>query len=163
MILKPHSQPPMKILTFLIAPLAALLLTSPLSARLGETKEQIIKRYGEPEERDDEFSDRHESFLFSVSNYSILVTFLDGVSHGEFYTKLDDEDFSETEISRLLEINGGGKEWEVAVIRGNHLFNQGEELYGAASGSQLFVQTKELKKYEESLKVEKNKKNLEML
>jgi hypothetical protein len=94
------------ILVVLLAPLMVW-------ARIGESLEQCIERYGQPTEQ------RAESGLagFVKAGLRIIVHFHEGAADALWYQKQtkDDlgqpEELSETEIAVLLEANGNGTTW----------------------------------------------------
>lgn len=80
---------------------AQLLMLPLVSARIGETEEQITERYGSS------FSElpglkAGKSYAYHVGEYLVGVTFLNGVSQREAYSKLDKTDLSAEEIKSFL-------------------------------------------------------------
>lgn len=91
---------------------ALILLTLPASARLGETKDQCIARYGKP----DAISDA-DATVFKKNEFFIIIRFFEGSADSINIRKFDSPastrfgKLSDIEIKTLLEANGGGKKW----------------------------------------------------
>lgn len=81
-------------------------LVSPCVARIGETKEQCIKRYGPVKLS---FGD---SVVFQKSGLKITVQFRDERAGWIQFKKMD-EGFDEEEIKTLLNANGPGVKWAI--------------------------------------------------
>jgi hypothetical protein len=82
----------------------------PCYARLGETEEQCVQRYGSP---DPGFTEkgRAKQEAFTVDGFSIIVTFLDKISVSEIYTKVDKSDFTREEVDIIVQKNADAKGW----------------------------------------------------
>ena len=89
-------------------------------ARIGETIEQCINRYGAPIRRT-KSTDDQEEILFKKDTFSIRADFFRGVCDSISYTKLKKQPFwsneeehlhlSNGEIGLLMEANSNGKQW----------------------------------------------------
>lgn len=77
-------------------------------ARIGETTEQVDKRYGAPLETTKK---NGESRRYSFGGFTVLVNFERGVSQCEVYKKKDISRMTEAEIRGLLEANTGSSPW----------------------------------------------------
>jgi hypothetical protein len=100
----------------LIATLAAALLASSASARVGETEQQIEMRYGKPifplsgswSTLEDELGGELRTYLFH--EFTIVVTFVDGKSEVELFKKCKQDipcdkewaTMSEAEVAAIL-------------------------------------------------------------
>src|ERR1044072_6953661 len=95
---------PTKVILFF----AAILLSTSAFARIGETLEQLNKRYGHPSQasRGNEVYRR-----YTFRGFSILVALDQGVSQCEVYEKGDGSRMSEGEILGLLEANAAKSPW----------------------------------------------------
>ena len=78
-------------------------------ARLGETEEQIEARYGKPQKS--VISYGHMVETYEVNGFSIMVSFMDGKSASEMYSKSDKTKLSDAELQKLLEVNALGSRW----------------------------------------------------
>jgi len=95
--------------TLLLALLALLGLTATVHARLGETEDAVITRYGKPKAK------MHRAWgdeeMFSMNGFNITVTFLNGVSRGELY-RITSGKITDDQVANLLSANGEGYSWE---------------------------------------------------
>ena len=94
----------MKTTIFLIT----LILSSPVFARIGETVEQLNKRYGKPLES---VRETLETRRYLFRGFTIVVGLENGVSQCEVYRKQDDSRMTESELHGLLQANSGPSEW----------------------------------------------------
>lgn len=80
-------------------------------AALGDTEDQIADLFGKPTKEG--FPDQRgvSTNMYQKGNYVILVQFLRHLSLAESYTRTDKGDFTQDEISALLEGNGNDKAW----------------------------------------------------
>jgi hypothetical protein len=86
---------------------AAVYMARPVLARLGETEEECIKRYGEPQKEDENGS------YFLAAGMMVVVKFHDGKCTRIVYMKRESfEALSDVEIETLLKANGGEREWK---------------------------------------------------
>jgi len=90
---------------------------APLHARLGETEEQIAKRYGEPVKKEsDNLKEGAFKAFYEAHTYSIEVTFIDGLSALEYFKRDYEPKLTEEEITSLLQANCGSSKW---VLKSN--------------------------------------------
>lgn len=92
-----------------------------VEARIGESIEQCIARYGEPEKRYS-LPDNKEEIQFHTNAFTISAEFLNGVCDWISYTKPKKKAFwskkeewqhlTDGEIGVLMEANSNGKPWE---------------------------------------------------
>jgi hypothetical protein len=88
--------------------LIALMFSTSAFARIGETTEEIDKRYGQPLETR---RDKVETRRYSFRGFNVLVGLDRGVSQCEIYHKKDNSRMTEGEIRGLLEANAGKSKW----------------------------------------------------
>lgn len=96
--------------TIVLSTATLLLATSNVFARIGETEEQIEKRYGKPVRTLSQPNEPLER-LYVFAGMNVIVTFINNVSQREFYSKKDKSTLSDTEIEVLLAANSAGSEW----------------------------------------------------
>lgn len=82
-------------------------------ARIGDTLEEAIERYGKPVHK----ASADEFAMFKETSYYITAHFHDGKTDAITYVKAGSESstkgaFSDDEIEMLLKINGSGQTWE---------------------------------------------------
>ncbi len=90
-------------------------VTSVAFARIGETADQLVARYGQPLKEDDQKGEGAKISLarvtFEKGGYEIDVTITDGLSVQEIFKKLNHEPISVEEARVLLNANAQGLEW----------------------------------------------------
>jgi hypothetical protein len=79
-------------------------------ARIGETEEQIEKRFGKSVVTFSKGKELPNKGYLSAG-LRITVSYVDGISESEFYQKSDQQKLSQTEIDTLLDANSGGGAW----------------------------------------------------
>ena len=97
----------------LILLLLLLGVTNICQARIGDTLEEAIKRYGKPLRK----ASADEFAMFTEVSYYITTHFRDDKTDAITYVKVGSESstkgaFSDDEIEMLLKINGNGQTWE---------------------------------------------------
>jgi hypothetical protein len=75
-------------------------------ARIGETKAQIEKRYGQAT------GGSGSSKAYAYEDFFVIVTFDNGISGIETFQKLNVSPMARLEIEELLEANSDGSKWE---------------------------------------------------
>lgn len=102
--------------SLLVSIIISLLLSLDAQARLGETKKQIVERYGEEIQEVPKLVDYngkgHWGTFFRFNGYLISVMFDRGLSIREAFSRCDGEAISETEMLAFMEPNSGGMKWE---------------------------------------------------
>ena len=88
--------------------LIALIFSTSAFARIGETTEEIDKRYGQPLET---IRDKVETRRYSFRGYNVLVGLDRGISQCEIYQKKDNSRMTEEELRGLLQANAGKSKW----------------------------------------------------
>jgi len=97
----------------LILLLLLLGVTNICQARIGDTLEEAIERYGKPLHK----ASADEFAMFKEVSYYITAHFRDDKTDAITYVKVGSESstkgaFSDDEIEMLLKINGNGQTWE---------------------------------------------------
>jgi len=101
------------LLTFLA--ISLLFFTQHASARIGETPQQCIERYGKP------IKVTEKGLLFTKKRVKIFVTFSEGKADGLFIQKLDPDTtaravpISEKEIEQFLICNSPRSKWQLTT------------------------------------------------
>ena len=96
----------------LVTLLFLLLLTLPARARLGETEDQSIARYGQPiSVKDVDGENDYRTLEFRKNGYFIMAYFLNGKCALLGLNKDDKSEFSDNEIQALLDDNSEGHAW----------------------------------------------------
>jgi hypothetical protein len=92
---------------------AALIIafSSQVFAALGNSESQIADLFGQP--TDQGFPDKNgiTTNIYQKGDYIILVQFLRRYSLAESYTRVDKHEFSDKELSALLEGSSNEREW----------------------------------------------------
>jgi hypothetical protein len=103
---------------------AVLALTiAPVEARIGETLEQCVSRYGEP------VSKANGLILFQKSGIVIAVaSFFEGRVDSIGFKKISGDPLSATELKELLDANSGGQTWKKGALGADVLLSQDGEL-----------------------------------
>ena len=91
--------------------LALLPVTHHLQAALGESQSQIAKRYGGTKFPPMAMTNRDLTVYFDYKDYTVGVTFLDGVCNRETFTRKDKKALNAGEIQYLLDANALGSKW----------------------------------------------------
>jgi hypothetical protein len=90
-----------------------ILLPAVAHARLGETEDQCVARYGAVFARTtaDEFGMALPMLVFLKNGYKLGVVLLDGKAGLTLISKSDDTDFSDNEVELLLTADSAGQKW----------------------------------------------------
>ncbi len=150
----------------LIATMTLLLLVQASDARIGETRDQCVARYGTSEKAGDP-----QIMLFKKSGFSIGVQFHDDKAEILLITKIETDvldrpvAMTEVEIETILKANGGDKEWKVQGRPGTtRTWTTADGSLTAvyrSSENKLILITKEAADRADAEKAAKDKKNLE--
>ncbi len=97
--------------TLLLVAIACVGLSASVFAALGNTEEEIAGLFGNPVEQRPPDKNGITTNRYQKGNYVILVQFLKHLSLAESYARLDKREFSEEELSALLEGNSNGRLW----------------------------------------------------
>ena len=98
--------------TLVAVVISCITLSGSLFAALGDTEEQVADLFGKPVDQGFPDAKGITTNRYQKGNYVILVQFLRRLSLAESYTRVDKQEFSNDEISALLDGNGNGREWE---------------------------------------------------
>jgi hypothetical protein len=77
---------------------------------LWESKAEIEARYGPAIRVEDHGAGK--TYVYSFKRFTVLVTFLDGKSQSELYSRSDGKYLVPVEVLSLLQMNSSGKTWE---------------------------------------------------
>jgi hypothetical protein len=156
----------LRALKTLFVAVALSLLVSPAFARIGETEQQIEKRYGKSTLT---VSTGNEPLQkgYQSSGLNITVTYLDGVSQREIFTKQDGSELSKNEIAILLEANAAGSKWiedptatSLAGVQGWKLESGGRTAAFSRDKTRLVITTDLVQKVFNQRKAEDEKEKL---
>jgi len=98
--------------TLVLLVISCVALSGSVFAALGDTEEQVADLFGKPVDQGFPDAKGVTTNRYQKGNYVILVQFLRRLSLAESYTRVDKQEFSNDEISALLDGNGNGREWE---------------------------------------------------
>ena len=91
-------------------------ITATAHARLGETPDQLVTRYGQPLSEVDQKAENGKvamaSVVFQKGGFEINVAVTEGVSVQETFKKLNGQPMTLGEVRTLLNSNGQGFGWE---------------------------------------------------
>ena len=97
-------------------------VTANAKARLGETADQLVARYGQPLSEVDQKGEGDKiplaNVVFQKGGFEIDVTITNGVSVSEIFKKLNGSAITTNEARYLLTANGQGREWEAPRLVG---------------------------------------------
>ena len=102
----------------LTLPLLLLGVANICQARIGDTLEEAIERYGKPVHK----ASAAEFAMFKEASYYITAHFHDGKTDAITYVKAASGSstkgaFSDDEIEMLLKINGNGQTWDQSKVK----------------------------------------------
>src|SRR6266498_2838365 len=100
----------MKKLSYCISGLLVFCCVSTF-ARTGETEAQIEARYGKPVKMAGHYDGPGTAKMYSKSGVRIIVTFIDGLSESEYYSKPAGAKLGSREVETILRANAGDKNW----------------------------------------------------
>jgi hypothetical protein len=125
-------------------------VTATAQARLGETPDQLVARYGQPLSEVDQKPENGKvaiaNVVFQKGGFEIDVAVNDGFSVQETFKKLNGQPLSLGEVQTLLNDNGLGNSWEPPVyIQQGKMWKRDDGAVGivGADGA-LTLKTKEL-------------------
>ncbi|MCE0498777.1 MAG: hypothetical protein LV481_12610 [Methylacidiphilales bacterium] len=107
----------MRIRLFTLSLLLSLSMATSAWARLGETMDQCVARWGQPVPSADFPPPGYEGdgfanfATFQKGDYHIIVGFLNGVVAVEIITKQESSDLSDNEKAAILEADSAGLAW----------------------------------------------------
>ena len=146
--------------------IAFFLLVAPAFARIGETEQQIEKRYGKSTLTVSTGNEPLQK-VYQSSGLNITVTYLDGVSQREIFTKQDGSELSKNEIAILLEANTARSKWiedptatSLAGMQGWKLESGGRTAAFSRDKTRLVITTDLVQKVFNQRKAEDEKEKL---
>jgi len=95
------------------------LLTQAVEARLGETFNQCIERYGALIRKQGRVD--NPQFIFEKDGITIGINFLDGKAGQMSYSRANGSPFLDSEVRQLLEVNSAGSTWQYDQPESNRL------------------------------------------
>jgi hypothetical protein len=125
-------------------------VTATAQARLGETADQLVQRYGQPLSENDQKGggDKIASadVVFQKGGFQINVTLVDGISVAETFNKINGEALTIGEARTLLDDNSQGHEWEAPqVVQGGKLWLRDDSATASlGQDGSLTIKSKEL-------------------
>ena len=104
-------------------------LAAPARARLGESADQLVVRYGQPLSEVDQKGEGGKiplaDVVFEKGGFRIKVTLTNGLSVAESIQKIDGQPLTLNEIRILLTINAQGHGWEAPqMVQGEKLWTR---------------------------------------
>lgn len=121
----------------MILVLAVFTAASSISARLGDSSDQIEDSYGEIVQRRLR-DDGTVTVVYKKDRSLFFVTFADGRSISESYSHVRGTDLSEREIAKFLKVNAAGARWApdntVSGRRFKRSDGKAEATYATANG-----------------------------
>ncbi len=104
-------------------------LAGSAQARIGETADQLVARYGQPLSEDDQKKDGDKialaNVVFQKGGFEISVTITAGVSVQETYKKLNGSPILVDEARYLLTANAQGEEWSAPrTVEGDKIWTR---------------------------------------
>jgi hypothetical protein len=118
-------------------------------ARLGETADQLVARYGQPLQETDQKADGDKiaaaEVVFQKGGFTIDVTLTDGISVEEKFNKINGEAMTVAEVRTLLNANTQGYGWEAPrTIEGQKKWMRDDGTVAELAGGFLIITSKEL-------------------
>jgi hypothetical protein len=113
-------------------------------ARLGETPDQLVARYGPPISEEDQKGEGDKVALarvvFNKGGFAIEVTVADGISVEESFKKINGDTFSIGEVRTLLGNNSQGHGWEAPMtIQGEKLWMRDDDATAKLAQDGTFI------------------------
>ena len=130
-------------------------VTATARARLSETADQLVTRYGQPLSEKDQKGEGDKialaNVVFQKGGFEIDVTLSDGISVAESFKKINGDALTVGEVRTLLNDNSQGYEWEAPrTIQGEKLWTRDDNATArlAQDGSVITIKSKELMRKE---------------
>jgi hypothetical protein len=125
-------------------------ITANAKARLGETADQLVARYGQPLSETDQKGEGTKiplaNVVFQKGGFEIDVTITNGVSVSEVFKKLNGSSIATDEARYLLTANAQGRDWEAPhIVNGDKVWKRDDNATAllSADGS-LTIRSREL-------------------
>jgi hypothetical protein len=124
-------------------------VTATAQARLGETADQLVVRYGQPLKETDQNGEGVKiplaDVVFQKGGFKIEVTITDGVSVEESFKKINGDGLNLAEIRTLLNANAQGYGWEAPQASGGQKkWTRDDGAVAALDQGFLTIKSKEL-------------------
>ncbi len=123
-------------------------------ARIGETEEQCVGRYGKVIERKHSEKPPAEVCLFETGRFRIWASFLKGHVAALQVTTLDDAPFSEDELQVIMKANSEGATWREIEAAGYRKFRRSDDgatMSVVANSEALLIESAEWKAASEGM------------
>lgn len=136
--------------TAFLSLLFIIAVTATAQARLGESPDQLVARYGQPLSEADQKAEGIKVALAAVAfqkgGFTIEVTVVDGVSVQEIFKKLNGDALTLAEVRYLLNANSQGLAWEAPqkAQDGTKLWTRDDSATARASDTSLTIRSKTL-------------------
>jgi len=137
--------------TAFLSLLFVIAITATAQARLGETPDQLVARYGQPLSEADQKAEgikvAEAVVVFQKGGFEIDVTVADGVSVQEVFKKVNGQPLTLSEARTLLNSNAQGLDWEapVSTLGGGKLWKRDDNATAlAASDGSLVIKSRTL-------------------
>jgi hypothetical protein len=124
---------------------------TPARARLGETPDQLVARYGQALSETDQKAEgdkvAESDVIFQKGGFQIEVTVSNGISVAESFKKINGEPLTIAEVRTLLAANSEGHGWEAPqLVQGEKLWSRDDAATArlAGDGTLLSIKSKEL-------------------
>jgi len=154
--------------TAFLSILFVVVVTANAQARLGETPDQLVARYGQPLSEADQKAEgikvAQAAVVFQKGGFEIDVTVVDGVSVQEIFKKINNQPLTLGEVRTLLNANAQGLDWEAPVITlgGGKLWKRDDNATAlAGSDGSLIIKSRTLAVKEAVAKKEEKTPSLE--
>jgi hypothetical protein len=98
--------------TLLLVVVSSLVLGARAFAGLGDSEDRLAILYGPPTKQGSPDQNGITTNKYQQGDYIILVQFLEHLSLAESYTRVDQHEFTEKELSALLERSSNGRSWQ---------------------------------------------------
>jgi len=126
-------------------------VTTTARARLGETADQLVARYGQPLSETDQKGEGDKiplaDVVFQKGGFEVKVTITDGISVLESFRKLNGEPLTVEEVRTLLAVNSQGHGWEAPrMAQGGKLWSRDDDAIARLDpdGTILLIKSREL-------------------
>jgi len=127
-------------------------ITATAQARLGENADELIARYGQPLDQNDQTGyvafqkgDQAGYLAFQKGGFNINVTISGGISAQEKFYKMNGTPLTLAEVRTLLNANAQGYGWEAPrTIQGQRRWMRDDGAAAELDGKYLIIKSKEI-------------------
>ena len=125
-------------------------VTATARARLGETADQLVARYGQPLSEKDQKGEGDKiplvDAVFQKGGFEVDVTLSDGISVAESFKKINGEALTVEEVRTLLNANSQGHGWEAPQeVQGEKIWARDDNATASlAQDGSLTIKSREL-------------------